>query len=59
MLLRQQFKTFEGAQKRARFENAHSIYRFRIVACNDDGTPHKDRYAVVGVKIFRLEKLRS
>ena len=32
MILRQQFKTMEGAMKRAAFENAHSrTHRFAIV----------------------------
>lgn len=35
MLLVQQFKTLEGARKRAAFENAHcnARYRFTIVRC--------------------------
>jgi hypothetical protein len=38
MLLRQEFKTGEGARKRAAFENAHSPgnkYWFRPVRCLD------------------------
>jgi hypothetical protein len=35
MLLVQQFKTFEGARKRAAFENAHCErrYRYTVVRC--------------------------
>lgn len=37
MLLKQQFKTLEGVQKRAAFENAHCAnrYRFTAVRCRD------------------------
>lgn len=42
MLLKQQFKTLEGASKRAAFENAHcqNRYRFTIVWCRN-GVPNK------------------
>jgi hypothetical protein len=40
MLLKQIFKTFEGAQKRAAFENALSkTHRFDIQKCHPDGEP--------------------
>lgn len=46
MLLKQRFKTWEGAHKRAAFENAHcdKRYHFFSVICNENGEPIDHRF---------------
>lgn len=59
MLLAQRFKTFEGACKRAMFENAHSKTHYYIVTfCGADDKPLT--YATRNlVNHYRLTKTRS
>ena len=61
MLLKQEFKTLEGAAKRARFENAHSAkHWFRVVRCRTDGNPDPYPYDHTGTikYVWRLSKER-
>jgi hypothetical protein len=57
MLLVQIFKTLEGAQKRAAFENAHSaMHRFRVVRCHPSGAVDTGAFACAGFYVWRSEK---
>lgn len=62
MILAQQFKTLEGALKRARFENAHcgNRYLFNLVRCIN-GSPDTLPFGTYTVKDYtwRLERKRK
>ena len=61
MLLKQQFKTLEGAQKRCRFENAHcdGKYTFKTVRCvNGEYDPHPFGAHDMHKYTWRLEKTK-
>jgi hypothetical protein len=59
MLLKQQFKTMEGARKRAAFENAHCDRRFIFtpVRCvNGAPDPNPFEGNLMGLYTWRLKK---
>lgn len=57
MILKQVFKTWAGAQKRAAFENAHTKkHRFFVVACDGSGEPLPNRLGYLGIRTYRIEK---
>jgi hypothetical protein len=62
MLYKQVFKTLEGADKRARFENAHRHdrrdnvnYRFIVVRCVN-GVPDTEPFSRERVYDYRIER---
>lgn len=59
MLLTQQFKTYEGARKRALFENAHcdNKYRYVVVRCVNGELDHSPFNALKFKEYtYRLER---
>lgn len=59
MLLKQEFKTFDGAQRRAAFENAHSkLSRFTVVRCVN-GVPDTDPHDASKYKKYTWRLLKT
>ena len=59
MLLKQVFKTYEGARKRAAFENAHRVnFRFFVVRCRD-GKPDGAAFDRAVKYDYRIERTLS
>jgi hypothetical protein len=58
MILKHEFKTFEGARKRAAFENAHCNHLFHYtIVCFRDGVPNARPFDQTAAYKWRLNRV--